>query len=137
MVKFSGMDVSGVLQRAAAILMALAIMGCSPDVDSISPKDAAAMITVEKAIIVDVREDKEWREQHISGAIHIPLGQVESRLAELAQYKDSMVITQCRSGRRSAQAAGILRAAGFSKIYNLAGGIIAWEKDGLQTLKSN
>ncbi|HPB91917.1 MAG TPA: rhodanese-like domain-containing protein, partial [Rugosibacter sp.] len=83
------------------------------------------------------REDDEWKAQHIAGAIHIPLAQVETRLNELTQYKDSTVIMQCRSGKRSAKAAGTLQAAGFTKVYNLDGGIIAWDKNGLATTKSN
>jgi rhodanese-related sulfurtransferase len=94
------------------------------------------MFAEQKAIIVDVREDSEWNEGHIAGAIHIPLAQVESRLSELVQYKDSTVIVQCHSGKRSAKAAGLLQGAGFSKVYNLAGGIMAWDTSGLKTVKS-
>ena len=93
------------------------------------------MFSEQQAIIVDVREDSEWNEGHIAGAIHIPLAQVESRLSELAQYKNSTVITQCRSGKRSAKAAGMLQAAGFNKVLNLTGGIVAWNNDGLKTTK--
>lgn len=125
------------ITQATIVLTMLFISGCSPsDLATISPKDAAKMFSEQKAIIVDVREDHEWKEQHIAGAIHIPLAQVESRLNELAQYKDSTVIMQCRSGKRSAKAANTLRAAGFTKVYNLTGGIIAWDKDGLKTTKS-
>jgi 3-mercaptopyruvate sulfurtransferase SseA len=66
-----------------------------------------------------------WNEQHIPGAIHIPLGQLKERLSELKQYKDSPLITQCRSGGRSAKALDVLKSAGFSKVYNMDGGIIA------------
>ncbi|HPX88722.1 MAG TPA: rhodanese-like domain-containing protein [Methylophilaceae bacterium] len=116
---------------------ALLLAGCQPNIASITPNDAAKMFSEQKAIIVDVREDDEWKAQHIAGAIHIPLAQVESRLNELTQYKDSTVIMQCRSGKRSAKAAGTLQTAGFTKVYNLDGGIIAWDKDGLATTKSN
>ena len=115
------------------------LMGCavahsdSGEMESISPKEAAAMNTGKEAIIVDVREDTEWNEQHIPGAIHIPLAQLNERLSELKQYKDSPVITQCRSGRRSAQAFDVLKSAGFSKVYNMDGGIIAWDKAKLVT----
>ena len=57
--------------------------------DSISPKQASVMFAEQKAVIVDVREDSEWNEQHIPGAIHIPLAQLNERLPELKQYKDS------------------------------------------------
>ncbi|MDP1660207.1 MAG: rhodanese-like domain-containing protein [Methylotenera sp.] len=118
--------------------VALLLAGCAPsDLPTISPKEAAAMFSEQKAIIVDVREDSEWKEQHIAGAIHIPLAQVASRLRELAQYKDSNVVVQCRSGKRSAKAASTLQDAGFTKVYNLTGGIIAWDKDGLVTTKSS
>lgn len=117
--------------------VALLLAGCTPsDIATVSPKDAVTMITEQKAIIVDVREISEWNEQHIAGAIHIPLAQVESRLSELAQYKDSTVIVQCHSGKRSAKAAGLLQGAGFGKVYSLAGGIVAWDKYGLKTVKS-
>ena len=80
-----------------------------------------------------MREDSEWKEQHIPGAIHIPLGQLPERLTELKQYKDSPVIAQCRSGRRSAQASDVLKSAGFSYVYNMEGGLNAWDKAGLKT----
>ena len=101
--------------------------------DSISPKQASLMFAEQKAVIVDVREDSEWNEQHIPGAIHIPLAQLNERLPELKQYKDSPVITQCRTGRRSAQALDVLKSAGFSKVYNMDGGIKAWDDAGLKT----
>lgn len=111
------------------------LAACTPDVAALTPKQAAEMFSQHKAIIVDVRENDEWQAQHIAGAIHIPLGQVQTRIAELAQYKNSTVIMQCRSGKRSEKAASILKTAGFSSVYNLTGGILAWDKSGLLTSK--
>jgi rhodanese-related sulfurtransferase len=115
------------------------LMGCAVakadmgEIASISPKEASAMYADKKAVIVDVREDSEWNEQHVPGAIHIPLAQLNERLSELKQYKDSTVITQCKTGRRSAKALDELKSAGFSKVYNMGGGIMAWDKAGLKT----
>ncbi len=102
-----------------------------PAQDTISPKQAAAMHSENKAIILDVREDDEWNEHHIPGAVHISLAQLDQRLAELQSYKNTTIITQCKSGRRSAQAQQVLQAAGFSKVYSLEGGIQAWDKESL------
>lgn len=99
----------------------------------ISPKEASTMHTGNKAVIVDVRENDEWNERHIRGAIHIPLAQLHERLSELEPYKNSPVITQCRSGKRSAQAQLALKSAGFSKVYSMDGGIQAWDEQGLAT----
>jgi rhodanese-related sulfurtransferase len=113
------------------------LLGCAnadvDSIDSISPKEASVMTSEQKAVIIDVREDSEWNEQHIPGAIHIPLAQLNDRLLELEQYKQSPVITQCKAGGRSAKAFDVLKLAGFSKVYNMDGGIMAWEKAGLQT----
>ena len=117
------------------------LMACSPSeseaesagIQSITPTDASTMFAAKEAVIIDVREQNEWDDKHIPGAIHIPVAQLNSRLAELEQYKDSPVIMQCRSGKRSAQGAVALNAAGFTKLYNMDGGIIAWDKAGLET----
>lgn len=123
------------LKMGLSVVAVALLAGCNAQVASVTPKEAAAMFAEKKAIIVDVRENDEWKAQHIAGAIHIPLTQVETRLSELAQYKNSPVILQCRSGKRSAKAAGILASAGFTQAYNLTGGILAWDKDGLQTVR--
>ena len=113
------------------------LLGCAnadvDSIDSISPVEASVMTSEQKAVIIDVREDSEWNEQHIPGAIHIPLAQLNDRLLELEQYKQRPVITQCKAGGRSAKAFDVLKLAGFSKVYNMDGGIMAWEKAGLQT----
>lgn len=113
------------------------LAACNAELPSVSPRQASVMFAEKKAIILDVREFDEWRQQHIAGAIHIPLAQVEARLPELSKYKDSPVIVQCRSGKRSAKAASTLQSAGFSQVYNLSGGIIAWKNDGFNTASSN
>jgi rhodanese-related sulfurtransferase len=77
---------------------------------------------------VDVREPDEWRAGHIKGATHIPVRQVRRRLDELAT--DRMIVTVCRSGRRSGKVARSLRRAGY-EAENLDGGMRAWQDAGL------
>ena len=80
----------------------------------------------EDFVLVDVREPFEWDIARIPGAILIPLGELPSRLSEL-NPADELVI-QCKSGGRSANAVEFLQAQGFSKVSNLAGGILAWSE---------
>jgi sulfur-carrier protein adenylyltransferase/sulfurtransferase len=75
-------------------------------------------------VIVDVREPGEFEICRIPGAILIPLMQLPTRLGELD--RDQEIVLQCKVGGRSAMATALLRAAGFSKARNLAGGILAW-----------
>ena len=83
------------------------------------------------ALILDVREDKEYAAGHIPKAKHIPLGKLGSRIQELDKHKKKPVLVTCRSGQRSARACGILKKAGFETVFNQAGGIIAWERANL------
>ncbi len=103
------------------------------ETDAVSPKEASVMQVENKAVIVDVRDDDEWNEHHIHGAIHIPLAQLNARLPELEAYKNSPIITQCLGGVRSAKAQTALKSAGFYKVYSMSGGIQAWDEDGLAT----
>jgi rhodanese-related sulfurtransferase len=87
------------------------------------------------ALILDVREDKEFSAGHIPKARHIPLGQLAGRLQELEKFKTKPILVTCRSGQRSARACGMLKKAGFETVYNQAGGIIAWERANLPVAK--
>lgn len=76
-------------------------------------------------VLVDVREPDEFSSGHLAGAINIPVGEIESQTDQLP--KDlSGIIVYCRSGRRSAAAAGLLIKQGYENVYNLSGGIIKW-----------
>lgn len=83
------------------------------------------------ALVLDVREDKEYAAGHIPKARHIPLGQLSGRLQELEKFKGKPILVTCRSGHRSARACGMLKKAGFETVYNQAGGILAWERANL------
>lgn len=83
------------------------------------------------ALILDVREDKEYAAGHIPKAKHIPLGKLNSRIKELDKYKNKPILVTCRSGQRSARACGMLKKAGFENVFNQSGGIIAWERANL------
>lgn len=83
------------------------------------------------AFILDVREPDEWNESHIPGATLIPLGQLASRVAELPQ--DQEIVVVCRSGNRSQQGRDILLSAGFEQVTSMAGGINQWKAAGFAT----
>ena len=91
--------------------------------DALSANDAAQL--------VDVREPEEWAETGIpEGAVLIPLGDLESRAAsELAS--DQPVYVICRSGNRSQTGSDIFTGLGFTQVYNVEGGINAWQAAGL------
>lgn len=96
-----------------------------PDVPVINPGEAQTRQRA-GAVIVDVREIDEWQDGHIPGAVHIPLGSLGTRAREIDP--GSEVIVVCRSGNRSSRAVAALMQAGYPKVKNLSGGMIAWTR---------
>ena len=80
--------------------------------------------------VLDVREPSEWKGPLgcIPSAVLIPLGQLAGRAGELS--KEKPIVAVCRAGGRSAQAANILREAGFERVANLPGGMLRWRAEG-------
>jgi rhodanese-related sulfurtransferase len=89
---------------------------------------AAELIATPTAVVVDVRQNGEWKTGHIQGATHIPLNQLQSRMNKLPSGKT--IVTVCQSGHRSAAAARALSRAGHD-VLNLRGGMNAWIRAGL------
>jgi rhodanese-related sulfurtransferase len=102
--------------------------------DGVDVKQAQIM-NKEGALLLDVREPDEFSAGHAPNAKLIPLGQLNARLQEIAEYKDKPIVVICRSGRRSGIAVGQLQAAGFTQVSNVKGGIHEWEKNGLEIVK--
>ncbi len=75
-------------------------------------------------LVVDVREAWELEISRLPGVLHIPMGEIPGRLAELDPERDTVIM--CRSGGRSLQVARFLEARGFRSVANLTGGILAW-----------
>jgi rhodanese-related sulfurtransferase len=80
------------------------------------------------AVLVDVREPHEWEAGHAPGAIHIPLGELPSRIGELPETDDAVAIV-CRSGGRSARAVQWLAQQGYD-VVNVEGGMLEWQRTG-------
>jgi rhodanese-related sulfurtransferase len=89
------------------------------------------LLNREDGVIVDVCEPTEFKAGHIPNAINLPLSALKDRLREIDKYKNKPVIVTCRAGNRSVKGAVMLRKHGFPTVYNLAGGLLAWEKDNL------
>lgn len=94
--------------------------------------DAAQLQELQRhgsVVLIDVRTDQEVGRGVIAGARHIALQSLTARFGEIE--RDRPVVFYCQSGARSAQASYFLASQGWSEVYNLAGGIVAWANKGL------
>jgi len=104
-------------------------------INNILPSGATLKINHDDAIVLDVREDNEFVEGHILDAMHIPLGALSAKIKNLEKYRQQPIIVSCRSGNRSSHACRILKKNEFEQVFNLKGGVIAWETAGLPLTK--
>jgi len=102
---------------------------------SLGPADAVLLINRENALVVDVRDESEYAAGHITDARNIPLSQLDARIEELRKFKDKPILVNCQAGMRAAKACGMLKKHGFSKVYNLQGGLNAWQQAKLPVVK--
>lgn len=99
--------------------------------DAVDAVRATELINHEDAVVVDVRPMADFNQGHIIGSINIPSSGFANQLKQLERHKAKPIIVSCRSGAQSAQACAALRKAGFEKVHNLRGGILAWQSANL------
>lgn len=97
----------------------------------ISVPDAIRMQNDESAIFVDVREVNEYKVGHIIDSLNHPLSSFDKQLSQLEKHKTTPVIVYCATGNRSSRACSKLRKQKFDTVYNLSGGVTAWERANL------
>jgi rhodanese-related sulfurtransferase len=93
--------------------------------------EALQLINHKNALVLDVREDAEFKAGHLLNAKWIPLGRLNDRIGELERYREQNIVVVCRSGQRSASACAILGKQGFTQAHNLEGGVMGWQKSNL------
>lgn len=101
----------------------------------LSPMDATQLINREDAVVLDVRSDGEFNQGHIVNSVNIPQKSVQEQLSKLEKYRGRPIITACRTGQIAQGVGSVLRKNGFEQVYNLAGGLVAWEGANLPLVK--
>ena len=95
--------------------------------------DTASARDLENAVFVDVREQDEWDEGHIPGALYLGRGNLESRIESAVPDKTQPVVVYCAAGNRSVFATKTLEALGYENVSSLAGGYVDWKRNGFPT----
>lgn len=98
---------------------------------ALSPLEATQLINHRNAIVVDVRDDKDFQAGSLTGARNLPFAQLAERTAELVRFKGRPVLIVCDAGQQSSRAVATFKAQGFEDAHALAGGVAAWKAAGL------
>lgn len=98
---------------------------------TLSPTAAVILMNDDRCIVIDVRESNEFAKGHIENARNIPLAKLDEKLYELEPFKNDPIIVTCQQGSRSLPACKKLTKNGFTQVYELKGGMLAWEESKL------
>ncbi len=102
---------------------------------SVGVQELVSMVNKQNALVLDVRDKKEFEAGHIVDAINIPHGSLESRIDELKKYEDRPIVIICRMGQHAGTAGTLLRKKGFDNVTRLTGGMSEWRNQSLPVVK--
>jgi molybdopterin/thiamine biosynthesis adenylyltransferase/rhodanese-related sulfurtransferase len=103
------------------------------EIDEITSIEARDRIgAADTTLFLDVREPDEWQEGHLPSAIHVPRGNLESRIEALVPDKDREIVVYCAGGSRSAFAAKSLAELGYTNVSSMIGGFTDWKRNGFE-----
>lgn len=120
---------------SAVMLIVLTLRRLWSPVRDVGAMEATQLINRRDALMLDVREPKDYQGGRIPNAVHMPQSQLASRGDELKKLSGRPVIAYCERGQNSRSAAAALTKLGFSEIYTLRGGLRAWSEAGLPVEK--
>ena len=110
------------------------LLGANSEVGTL---EAVQLINQKNAVILDVREATEYSGGRIANAKQIPLSQLALKLKDLEKFKEKPIIVACRAGLRSAGACKLLKQNAFNQVYQLKGGLTAWQQANLPLEKQS
>lgn len=103
---------------------------------SVSPQQLVDMVNREKALVVDVRDRKEYQAGHIVDAVNIPSANLEGRIDELKKHRERPIVVVCKMGQNAGTAGATLRKQGFENVSKLSGGMAEWRNQNLPVVKA-
>ena len=98
---------------------------------SVTPQQAIMLINRKDAVVIDVREKKEFDTGHVVDSLNIPLAKLKQRITELKKYKNKPLLVVCKLGQHSGEAAKIVQEAGYEEVFRLSGGVTEWKAQSL------
>ncbi len=100
----------------------------------VSPRELTSLLNSDAAVLLDIRDQKEFKNGHIVGAIHIPFAKLKDSLAQLAPHKEKIIVVACKMGQQAGAAGRLLRQQDY-EVRRLAGGMMEWRNQNLPVVK--
>lgn len=118
-----------------ALLAAIIVLEGRRGGRKVTAQEAVGLINRDEAVVVDIRERKDFNDGRITGSLHIPLNAIKDRAGELKKHQGKQIIVVDKMGQHSAMAVKQLMAEGYTNVVRLNGGIADWRGSNLPLVK--
>ena len=102
---------------------------------AITPTNLVNLVNREGAMLLDIRDSKEYSFGHIAGAVSMPVSSIDARIGELESHKDKPLVLVCKMGQHASATGRKLKALGFENVRRLSGGMSEWTASSLPVVK--
>mgnify|MGYP001331496777 CR=1 FL=1 len=97
--------------------------------EGVTPFQAVNLMNQGDALILDVRNNGDYKKGHIIGALNLPAGSIQESISDLQKHKDKSILVCCQNGGESSKVLKTLKQLGFEKTQTIKGGILAWKQE--------
>lgn len=124
------------LVSAFVILLVLVIINeAKSSAQGVTAREAIRLLNKDEAIVLDIRDRKDFAAGHITGSVHIPMTNLDKRIDELKKHESKTIIVVCKMGNTAAAAVAKLNKAGYAQAVKLKGGMMQWQTEALPLVK--
>lgn len=120
-----------------AVIVMLVLHEARKSGPSLSPQQAITLLNADEGVFLDLRDGGEFKKGHIVGAVNIPASKLPERMVELEKFKDKPIVLICKMGQQSSVAGKQLKAADYSQVYKMTGGMMEWSNLQLPTISKS
>ena len=117
------------------LVMAIYFLHSRTAARAVGPQQAVTLINRSDAVVLDVRDKKDFDSGHIVDSINIPLSKLSQRIAELEKYREKPLVVVDKLGQHASEACSTLQKAGYSQAVKLAGGLSEWKAQSLPLIQ--
>lgn len=119
------------------LLVAFIVHRNKTSAQAVGPQQAVMLINRANAVVLDVRDKKEFDAGHLVDALSIPVTKLSASMGQLDKFKDRPIIVICKMGQHSADACKLLKQAGFTQVVRLSGGMAEWKAQNLPLVQKD
>lgn len=118
-----------------SIVLAILVVNRLQSGPKVNAQQVVQLMNNESAVLIDLRDGKDYKQGHIKGAVHIPSARLEQSWGVLEKHRETPLVLVCKMGQVSPGVGRTLRKKGYENVHILARGVLGWQDENLPLIK--